>query len=46
MILVDSSIWIDHFRVGDTHLHDLLNAEEIIIHTFVIGELSLGHIPR
>ncbi len=46
MILVDSSIWIDHFRAGDTHLHELLNAEEIIIHTFVIGELSLGHIPR
>jgi predicted nucleic acid-binding protein len=46
MILVDSSIWVDHFRAGDTHLYALLKAEKIIIHAFVIGELSLGHIPR
>jgi predicted nucleic acid-binding protein len=46
MILVDSSIWIDHFRTGDMHLYALLKAEKIIIHTFVVGELSLGHMPR
>lgn len=45
MILVDSSIWIDHFRVGDAKLFALLTAEEVIAHPFVIGELSLGHIP-
>lgn len=46
MILADSSIWVDHFRAGDAHLQALLDGEEVIIHPFVIGELSLGHIPR
>jgi len=45
MILVDTSIWVDHFRSGDRDLQALLHAENIIIHPFVIGELSLGHIP-
>ncbi|MCL6707534.1 hypothetical protein M8R20_11025 [Pseudomonas sp. R2.Fl] len=46
MILADSSVWIDHLRSIDPGLQVLLNAEEVIIHPFVIGELSLGHIPR
>ncbi|MBR0556300.1 type II toxin-antitoxin system VapC family toxin [Ciceribacter sp. L1K23] len=46
MILADSSIWIDHLRSVDPGLQALLNSEQVIIHPFVIGELSLGHIPR
>ena len=42
MILVDTSIWIDHFRHGDEHLIQLLQAGRIISHTFIIGELALG----
>lgn len=42
MILVDTSIWIDHFRHGDEHLIQLLQAERVISHTFIIGELALG----
>jgi predicted nucleic acid-binding protein len=46
MILADSSIWIDHLRSNDPTLQALLENEEIVTHPFVIGELSLGHIPR
>lgn len=46
MILADSLIWIDHLRSNDPKLQELLENEEIVIHPFVIGELSLGHIPR
>jgi predicted nucleic acid-binding protein len=46
MILADSSIWIDHLRSNDPTLQNLLENEEIVIHPFVIGKLSLGHIPR
>ncbi|KGJ08952.1 type II toxin-antitoxin system VapC family toxin [Paracoccus versutus] len=42
MILVDTSIWIDHLRAGDTELVDLLNAEQVLAHPFIIGELALG----
>lgn len=42
MILVDTSIWIDHFRYGDEHLIQLLQAGRVISHTFIIGELALG----
>jgi predicted nucleic acid-binding protein len=42
MILVDTSIWIDHFRHGDEHLIQLLQAGRVISHSFIIGELALG----
>ena len=42
MILVDTSVWIDHLRAGDATLTTLLEAERVLIHPFVVGELSLG----
>ncbi len=42
MILVDTSVWIDHFRRGDGALADLLDRSAVLIHPFVIGELALG----
>ncbi|WP_446901375.1 type II toxin-antitoxin system VapC family toxin [Burkholderia sp. YIM B11467] len=42
MILVDPSVWIDHLRAGDATLTSLLEAERVLIHPFVVGELSLG----
>lgn len=42
MILVDSSIWIDHFRRGDALLREWLEAGEVLVHPFVIGELACG----
>ena len=42
MILVDSSVWIDHLRSGDATLAALLDAGRVLAHPFVIGELGLG----
>ena len=40
MILVDTSIWIEHLRSGDTRLADLLDRIQVLAHPFVIGELA------
>jgi hypothetical protein len=45
MILVDSSVWIDHFRVGNGALADLIAEERVLLHPFVVGELVLGGLP-
>lgn len=42
MILVDTSIWIDHFHRGEPSLLGLLNRGEVLIHPLVIGELACG----
>ncbi len=42
MILVDTSIWIDHLRTGGELLAELLSAGRVLTHPFVIGELALG----
>lgn len=42
MILVDSSVWIDHLRDGDATLTGLLDGGRVLAHPFVIGELALG----
>lgn len=46
MILVDTSVWIDHLRHGDSALANLLNAGEVVMHPFVIGELALGNLRQ
>lgn len=43
-VLVDSSIWVGHFRKTDTRLTGLLETEEVLAHPFVVGELACGHI--
>ncbi len=42
MILVDTSIWIDHLRTGDAALVRLLNDNAVLAHPWVTGELALG----
>ena len=44
MILVDTSVWIDHFRGKVRLLEDLLHLGEVATHPFVIGELACGNI--
>jgi predicted nucleic acid-binding protein len=47
VILVDTSVWVDHLRRGDANLASLLNRGQVMTHPFVIGELALGHLkPR
>lgn len=42
MILVDTSVWVDHLRQKDPELSQLLNDNSVCIHPFVIGEVALG----
>jgi predicted nucleic acid-binding protein len=42
MILVDASIWIDHFRAANALLDDLLGRQQVLGHPFVTGELAVG----
>ena len=44
MILVDTSVWIDHLRRGDPQLVFALDAGEVLTHPFVIGELACGNL--
>lgn len=46
MILVDTSVWIDHLRHGDVELMRLLNTGQVLTHRFVIGELALGRLQN
>lgn len=46
MILVDTSVWVDHLRVGDPQLTTLLANAQVLVHPMVIGELALGHLTQ
>ena len=46
MILVDTSVWIDHFRKGDRELERLLDEGLVLGHPFVIGELACGNLKN
>lgn len=42
MILVDTSVWVDHLRRGDARLAEMLERGAVVIHPFVIGEIACG----
>jgi predicted nucleic acid-binding protein len=44
MILVDTSVWVDHLRSGDERLIDLLDSSQVLAHPFIIGELACGNL--
>ena len=44
MLLVDTSVWIDHLRIGDDALVSALKHDVVVIHPHVIGELALGNL--
>ncbi|MBI3660547.1 PIN domain-containing protein [Candidatus Acetothermia bacterium] len=45
-VLVDSSVWIDHFRRDDPALRELLLQERVYTHSCVIGELACGNLAK
>jgi predicted nucleic acid-binding protein len=46
VILVDTSVWVEHLRTDDERLTAWLNRREVLAHPFVVGELALGHLQR
>jgi predicted nucleic acid-binding protein len=46
VILVDTSVWVQHFRDRDASLAELLERGAALTHPFVIGELALGNLRQ
>jgi predicted nucleic acid-binding protein len=46
VILVDTSVWIDHLRSGVPALAQMLERGEALVHPFVIGEIALGNLRQ
>jgi predicted nucleic acid-binding protein len=44
LILVDTSVWADHFRTADSELVSLIRAGDVWIHEHVLGELAIGNL--
>lgn len=46
MILVDTSLWVDHLRRGHPRLTELLSQGLVVGHPFVTGEIALGNLRQ
>ena len=46
MVLVDTSVWIDHLRRPEPALLDELKANNVLTHTIVVGELACGNLAN
>jgi len=44
VILLDTSVWVDHLRRGDSLVVQVLEAGQAAAHAFVIGELACGNL--
>jgi len=44
MVLVDTSVWVDHLRRGNPTLKELLSTEQVVCHSLVPGELACGNL--
>lgn len=44
MVLVDTSVWVEHFRHGKIGLETLLCDGQVICHPFILGELACGNL--
>jgi predicted nucleic acid-binding protein len=44
-VLVDTSVWIDHFRHGNARLSGLLARDAVLMHPYVLLELACGTPP-
>ena len=46
MILVDTSVWVEHLRSGTIGLEALLSDGQVVCHPFIIGELACGNLKN
>jgi predicted nucleic acid-binding protein len=46
MVLIDTSVWVDHFRRTEGLLQDLLTSGQVVTHPFVVGELFCGNLKN
>jgi hypothetical protein len=46
MILIDTSVWVDHLRVQDVRMRPLLEEGQVLMHAVILGEIALGMLAR
>lgn len=46
MVLVDTSVWVEHLRSGRIGLDSLLNKGTVVCHLFIVGELACGNLSN
>ncbi|HLK21836.1 MAG TPA: type II toxin-antitoxin system VapC family toxin [Bryobacteraceae bacterium] len=46
MFLVDTSVWVNHFRRSDERLQQALLDGQVLMHPFVLGEIACGSLQR
>lgn len=46
MVLVDTSVWINHLREDNPHLREMLIEGDVACHPFVVGELACGNLKN
>ena len=46
MVLVDTSVWVEHLRSGNVGLENLLNEGRVVCHLFIVGELACGNLSN
>jgi hypothetical protein len=46
VILVDTSVWVDHLRKNEAGMRRLLGVGQVLSHPYVIGELAMGSFRR
>ena len=44
MVLVDTSVWVDHLRNAEPRLQELLRSGQVLIHPLIVGELACGNL--
>jgi predicted nucleic acid-binding protein len=44
-VLIDTSVWIDHFRTGNDALANLIERDLALTHPLVVGEIACGTLP-
>jgi predicted nucleic acid-binding protein len=45
-VLVDTSVWVDHFRQRNDTLVGLLERDQVMVHPLVVGEIACGTPPN
>ncbi|MFC3122689.1 type II toxin-antitoxin system VapC family toxin [Agaribacter flavus] len=46
MVLVDTSVWVAHFKYANDALIDLLKSDDVCCHPLIIAELACGTPPQ
>lgn len=46
MVLVDTSVWVEHLRNGNARLETLLEEGHVVCHPLIVGELACGNLKN